>query len=260
MSQLTAIIVDDEEFARENIKLLLEDNCPDVTISGVAGTINTAKALIESQRPDVVFLDISMPSGTEGFELLESLHELNFQVVFVTAHKEYAIQAFEANAAHYLLKPIDIDSLISAVEKVKTINEAAAQDPGGYSEYSKAIQSIGDTVRGELPIRRITIHHSKGFKIIEDKSIVRLEADGNCTQLFFVDGTKYLDTRTLKIYESILSESRFCRIHKSHIVNIYEVKEYLSDEGYFAILKNSEKIPVSRSKLEHFKQRISDLT
>ena len=260
MSQLSAIIVDDEEFARENIKILLEDNCPDISIVGMAGTVNTAKALISSQRPDVVFLDISMPSGTEGFELLENLHEFKFQVVFVTAHKEYAIQAFEANAAHYLLKPIDIDALITAVSKVKSMAEVVKSDPEGYSEYSQSIQSIADTVRGQLPIRRITINHSKGFKIIEDQSIIRLEADGNCTQLFFEDGTKYLDTRTLKIYESILSESRFCRVHKSHLINIYEVKEYLSEDGYFAVLKNGERIPISRSKLDLFKERVTGLS
>ena len=257
MSQLTAIIVDDEELARENIKILLEDNCPDISIVGIAGTVNTAKALISSQRPDVVFLDISMPSGTEGFELLESLHEFKFQVVFVTAHKEYAIQAFEANAAHYLLKPIDIDALIAAVNKVKSMAEVVKSDPEGYSQ---SIQSIAETVRGELPIRRITINHSKGFKIIEDQSIIRLEADGNCTQLFFEDGTKYLDTRTLKIYESILSESRFCRVHKSHLINIYEVKEYLSEDGYFAVLKNGERIPISRSKLDLFKKQVTSLS
>ncbi|HHZ63906.1 MAG TPA: response regulator [Flavobacteriales bacterium] len=260
MSQLSAIIVDDEEFARENIKILLGDHCPDVSIVGVAGKVNTAKALISSLRPDVIFLDISMPSGTEGFELLESLQEFNFQVVFVTAHKEYAIRAFEANAAHYLLKPIDIDALIKAVEKVKSIEVAARSDPEGYSEYSKSIQSIAQTIRGELPIRRITINHSKGFKIIEDQSIIRLEADGNCTQLFFEDGTKYLDTRTLKIYESILGESRFCRVHKSHLINIYEVKEYLSEDGYFAILKNGAKIPIARAKLDQFKQQVSGLS
>ncbi|PCH97692.1 MAG: DNA-binding response regulator [Bacteroidetes bacterium] len=259
MSKLSAIIVDDEEFARENIKILLEDNCPDVDITGVAGTVNTAKALISSQRPDVVFLDISMPSGTEGFELLESLDEFNFQVVFVTAHKEYAIQAFEANAAHYLLKPIDIDALINAVEKVKSIVEVAKHDPTGYNEYTRSIQTIGDTIREIRPINRITINHSKGFKIIEDKSIIRLEADGNCTHLFFEDGTKYLDTRTLKIYESILNESMFCRIHKSHLINLYEVQEFLSEDGYFAVLKNGEKIPISRSKLDQFKRQVSNL-
>jgi len=108
---LRSIIVDDEEFARENLKILIEENCPEIQVVDMAASVKEAQALVQKVSPQVIFLDIRMPSGAEGFELLESLPAKKFQVVFVTAYKEYAIKAFNANAVHYLLKPIDIDEL-----------------------------------------------------------------------------------------------------------------------------------------------------
>ena len=117
--KLNALIVDDEELARKNLQMLLEEYCEDVEVIGQAGTIKDAKEKIETLKPDVVFLDIRMPSGSEGFDLLESIEERNFMVVFVTAFKDYALRAFNANAIHYVLKPVDIEDLQQAVEKVK---------------------------------------------------------------------------------------------------------------------------------------------
>ena len=115
---LKAIIVDDEELARKNLAMLLEEYCPQVEIIGDADNIVTAEEKITSLQPDVVFLDIRMPSGAEGFELLEKIENRNFLVVFVTAFKDYALRAFNANAIHYVLKPIDVDDLTQAMEKV----------------------------------------------------------------------------------------------------------------------------------------------
>jgi two-component system LytT family response regulator len=116
--KLRALVVDDEEFARKNLILLLEEFCPEIEVIGEASRKEQAKAIIESSKPDVVFLDIRMPSGTEGFELLEEVDEQDFLVVFVTAFKDFAIKAFNANAAYYLLKPIDIEELQKSVAKL----------------------------------------------------------------------------------------------------------------------------------------------
>ncbi|MFI5204834.1 MAG: LytR/AlgR family response regulator transcription factor [Flavobacteriales bacterium] len=256
---LKAVIVDDEEPARENLAMLLEEYCPGVQIVGKAERIEQAKKIIAETSPDVVFLDIRMPSGTEGFELLDELNDRNFMVVFVTAFKDYAIRAFNANAVHYVLKPIDIDDLQLAVDKVREQHGQLKQQPDLYVEYVDTLKSISQSLSHNTYSPRITIHHTKGIKIIDDHDILYLEADGNCTQLFFTDGTRYMDTRTLSVYENLLNPQKFYRIHKSYIVNLQYVKEYINDNGYFVLLKNNVKVPVSRSRNADFVGRLKTL-
>jgi len=254
--KLKSVIVDDEELARENLRMLLEENCPSIEIVGMADGVVSAKEMIDQTSPDVVFLDISMPSGAEGFDLLDSIEEKSFQVIFVTAHKEYAIKAFDANAVHYILKPIDIAALQYAVDKCGETRQLLNKYPDNISSYVKSLETLTATIRNRLPIERITINHSKGFKIVDDDDIVHLKADGNCTLIFFEDKSKYLDTRTLRIYEDILNPNKFCRIHKSHIINVSYLKEYSSEDGYFAVMKDNSKLPISRSRIEEFKTQV----
>lgn len=248
---LKAVVVDDELLARENLKMMLADYCPEVKVLGDAGNIAQAKEVIESIKPDVVFLDIRMPSGAEGFDLLDQIPEKKFQVVFVTAFKDYAIKAFKANAIHYVLKPIDIEDLKYAVEKVVASLKKINEDPSMWNNYLKSLEAISAEVqRGHSS--KISISHSKGIKIVEADSIVRLEADSNCTKLFFVDRTSFLDTRTLKAYEEFLNPKMFFRIHKSHIINLNHLSEYSREEGNFAVMNNGDRLPVSRAKLSEF--------
>ena len=257
--KLRAIIVDDEDLARENLKMLLDDFCPEIEVIGDAGSTTIAKELIEAQNPDVVFLDIRMPSGAEGFDLLESLNNRNFMVVFVTAFKDYAIRAFNANAVHYVLKPVDIDDLKTSVEKLIEAKKSFDEHPGSYNSYNEIISHLADSLRSNKPVNRITISHTKGLKIVEDKDIKHLEASGNCTTLYFENGTRYLDTRTLKIYENLLDTDKFFRIHKSHIVNLDYLQEYLSEDGHFAVLKDGERLPIARNRLSTFLTTIKSL-
>ncbi len=253
---MKAIIVDDELPARENLALLLQEFCPAVEVIAKAGNINDAKEKILSLNPQLVFLDIRMPSATEGFDLLENIDTKNFLVIFVTAFKDYAIKAFNANAIHYVLKPIDIDDLIAAVEKAK--EELKSRD-GNYIDYYESIKMLSSSIKNNKPVSRITIHHQKGIKIINDADIVYLEADGNCTQLQFNDGKKYLDTRTLAVYESILNPDRFFRIHKSHIINMDCLSEYLHDEGNYVVLKDGSKLNVARNRVPDFIKKLKEL-
>lgn len=249
---LRAIIVDDEENARKNLALLLDEFCPEIEIIGDAGNIEDAQNMIETSNPDVVFLDIRMPSDAEGFELLDNIKDQHFFVVFVTAFKDYAIRAFNANAAHYVLKPIDIDDLQGAVAKLVEAKTIFTADPTNFSTYFQSIRNLSDTLLRNKHSNRIAISHTKGMKIIEDDSIIHLEASGNCTMIYFKDGTRYLDTRTLKIYESILNEEKFFRTHKSHIINLGMLTDYLNEDGHFAILKGDLKIPVARNRIPSF--------
>jgi two-component system LytT family response regulator len=249
---LRAIIVDDEELARKNLIMMLETYCPEIDVIGEAGNKNEAKDIIESSQPDVVFLDIRMPSGSEGFELLEMIEERNFLVVFVTAFKDYAIKAFQANAVHYLLKPIDDEDLRIAVDKLIATKETFTNNPGNYETYFSSLQNLADRLLKNKSNNRIAISHTKGVKIIEEADLAYLEASGNCTMLYFKDGTRYLDTRTLKVYEEILDDTAFYRIHKSYIVNMHMIKEYLREDGHIIELKNNVQLPVARNRVSAF--------
>ena len=256
--KLRAIIVDDEEFARKNLMLLLQEFCPEIEVVGEASRKEQAKVIIESSKPDVVFLDIRMPSGAEGFELLEEIEYKDFLVVFVTAFKDFAIKAFNANAAYYLLKPIDIDELLVSVSKLIESKKIYSENPQNFPTYFKSLRNLSDNIIKNKPNNRIAISHTKGLKIIEDDTIVHLEANGNCTTIYFEDGSRYLDTRTLKIYENILDSSKFCRIHKSHIINLNRLTGYLHEDGHFAILKGGIHIPVARNRVSEFVKMLKD--
>jgi two-component system LytT family response regulator len=258
--KLRALVVDDEEFARKNLSMLLEEYCPDVEVIGEASRKSEAKAIIESSKPDVVFLDIRMPSGSEGFELLDELEEKDFLVVFVTAFKDYAIRAFNASAVYYLLKPIDIEELQTAVEKVKDTRRIFSEDPQNYATYYTSLKHLSDSLLRNKPNNRIAIAHTRGLKIVEDDTISHLEASGNCTTIYFKDGTRYLDTRTLKTYELILNPSKFFRVHKSHIINMELLSEYLNEDGHFAVLKGGLRIPVARNRVADFVKTLKQNT
>ncbi|MCC5924460.1 MAG: response regulator transcription factor [Crocinitomicaceae bacterium] len=253
---LRALVIDDEELARKNLIMMLETYCPEIDVIGEAENREDAKVLIESTNPDVIFLDIRMPSGAEGFQLLEEVNQRNFLVVFVTAFKDYAIKAFQANAAHYILKPIDEEELRVAVDKLLATKETFAQNPGNYDTYFTTLQNLADRLLKNKESSRIAISHTKGVKIIEESDISYLEASGNCTMLYFRDETRYLDTRTLKVYEQILNDSKFYRIHKSYIVNMSEIKEYLSEDGHILVLKSGVQLPVARNRVSHFLKTI----
>lgn len=254
--KITALIVDDEMPARENLSMLLEEYCPQVEVVGKAGNITEAREKILSLQPQVVFLDIRMPSATEGFDLLDSIPDKKFMVVFVTAFKDYAIRAFNANAVYYVLKPVDIDDLKQAVTKV---SEQIGKGENNISTYYDTIRELSDSIKQQKYSSRLTIHHLKGIKIVNDTDVVYLEADGNCTQLFFVDGSKYLDTRTLAVYEQLLNPQHFFRIHKSHIINLDFLTEYVHDDGNHVLLKNGTKLAVARNRVPDFLKKIREL-
>jgi two-component system LytT family response regulator len=256
--KLRALVVDDEEFARKNLILLLEEFCPEIEVIGEASRKEQAKAIIETSKPDVVFLDIRMPSGIEGFELLEEIEEQDFLVVFVTAFKAFAIKAFNANAAYYLMKPIDIDELRISVNKLVEAKRIFSENPSSFPAYFSAMRNLSDTIVRNKPNNRIAISHTKGLKIVEDDTITHLEASGNCTTIYFEDGTRYLDTRTLKIYENLLDPAKFFRVHKSHIINLNRLTEYLHEDGHFAVLKGGLNIPIARNRVADFVRLLKD--
>ena len=244
---LKALIVDDEKNARENLALMLEDHCPHVVVVGLAEDIDQAEVAIAKHQPDVVFLDIRMPSGSEGFELLHRIPNRQFLVVFVTAFRDFALEAFHANAIHYLLKPIDIGELIGAVNKV---GEQSLRIKGSTHEqhaYQHQLESLVANWAGAP--RRLAISHQKGIKMISTDEIIFLEAEGNYTTFHLSAGRTFIDTRTIKTYEQMLPAKQFLRTHRSYMVNLDKVDQLLRDNGNWLSMKNGDKVPVSRQRL-----------
>jgi two-component system, LytTR family, response regulator len=227
---IRTIIVDDELLARENLKLLLSDFCENVEVVGEADSVDAAIDAITELKPTLVFLDIRMPSGIEGFELLERIDTKDFVVIFVTAFKDYAIKAFNANAIHYILKPIDVEDLQNALKKVTEYFKMKKSLPLKDFNYSELLENLTLSLKNDCP-DRIAIHH--------------------CTHIYFKNSSSYLDTRTLKTYEDLLP-FYFVRIHKSHIVNINSVEEYVHTDGHRVILNDKSTAPISRGKLSEF--------
>lgn len=237
-----AVIIDDEKPARENLRLLLNEYCPRIEVIGEAWDVASGLDVIKRLAPDIIFLDIRMPSGNEGFQLLKEYGPVDFLVVFVTAFKDYAIDAFKVNAVDYLLKPIDIDELEATCERILQKLDAANES----DVYAETISRLAKHIPSDdTPL---AISHLHGIKLVPPNSILYLQAEGNCTRLFFKDNTDYLDTRTLKVYEDLLDSTRFMRVHRSYIVSLDSLTDYLKEDGHFAILRYGIRIPVSKVK------------
>jgi two-component system LytT family response regulator len=254
-SPIRALIVDDEELARENLRMMLADECPEVNVVGVADGLKPAQEQLATLRPDLLFLDIRMPSGHEGLDLLESLDEPDLLVVFVTAFKDYAVQAFHANAVDYILKPIDPDELKAAVNKAVKRQQQLRGRPGEGQRYHDELKTTARLIK-EQGGQRLAVDHAKGFKLFDPHSIVHLEADGNCTLLHFTDSSRYLDTRTLKVYEDMLDPIQFVRVHRSHLINVAHLREYLREDGHWAVMKNGARVPIARERVNDFLEAV----
>lgn len=259
MSKITAIIIDDEKLARENLQMLLEEFCSEVEVVGKGENVEQARALIAEKKPEAVFLDIRMPSGEEGLDLLDDAKLGNFQIVFVTAFKEHAIKAFNINSIHYILKPIDIDDLKEAVVKLLNYKKLFLQDNSNLETYIESLKNLSENIYYQNESSKITVAHSKGIKIIDDNNILYLEGNGNCTNIHFIDGTSFFDTRTLKVYDDILNEKKFYRIHKKYIINLTNLTDYLIDDGNYAQLQNGVKLPVARARISDFVRTLKSL-
>ena len=243
--KLTAIIVDDEESSRETLSKMLNKYCPDVQLMAKAENADEAFELIEEHKPDLVFLDVEMPHAT-GFDLLERFTKIDFNVVFTTAYDQYAINAIKFNALDYLMKPINIKELIAAVNKVlkdKSENPLA-------SDQIKSL--IGQINQAKVRNEKVGISTKAGVEFIAIEDVIRCEADGNYTKIFFHNSKPVLATGKIKTFESLLAEHKFVRVHNSHLININYLEQYIRGEGGLAIMSDGSQVPISRRKKEEF--------
>jgi two-component system LytT family response regulator len=248
---INAVIIEDEKKSRELLAKLIQKGCPEVTVAGMADSVEAGVELIRKLKPRLIFLDIEMPDGS-GFDLLKSVAEIPFEVIFTTASDRYAINAIKYSALDYLLKPIDIEELKAAVQRIN-----AKDDSLSSMENLKFL--IQNFRKSDEQYSRITLPTGNAYEIVNVKDIIRCEAEGNYTSFFLADKRKMVVTLGLKHYEDLLPPDDFFRIHNHHLVNVNHVTRVLKEDGGYAIMTDGSKIEISRRKKENFISRIHNL-
>ncbi|WP_339609834.1 LytTR family DNA-binding domain-containing protein [uncultured Roseivirga sp.] len=237
---MRCVIIDDEKNVIEIIKKLLTIHCPHVEIIGEATSCRLGELLITEKRPDLVFIDIELTDGT-GIDLIRKLNLDDLNVVFITAHNKYAIDAFELSALDFLLKPISVKALTEAVSKCERILKAGM--------LQMQMRVLLDSLKNSSsPPVKIVLSDQNSLHFVKVDDIMWCTAEGSYTRFKLIDNSEILVSKNLKTYESILNESFFSRIHHSYLVNINHIKRYDKNDGGVVIMSNNEGLPVSIRK------------
>ena len=244
---ITCIIVDDEPNNIVNLQLMLQKHCTNISVTATAMNADEGIEMINQHQPDVVFLDIQMPEKN-GFQLLRSLPQLNFEIIFVTAYDQYGIQAVKFAALDYLLKPIKIEELQQAVNKATEKSIAKKQN----LQLQNLIELLKQNSKKDE--QRIALPSAKETRFVEIQHIVRCESLNNYTTFYIDNNEKILVSKPIYEYEELTQEYGFIRCHQSHLVNRKFVKSWLKKDGDFLLLLDETQIPVSRQKKELVKR------
>jgi two-component system LytT family response regulator len=204
---------------------------------------------IQKHNPDIVFLDIQMPDGT-GFDVIRSIEDNNFEVIFITAHEEFAIKAIKFSALDYLLKPVDTAELKAALERALESIDANKE----VKQFDALQSNINPSEK-----RRLVLKTQESVHVVDLDDIIRCEADRNYTSFFLVGGKKILVSKTLKEYENLLSNHNFLRVQQSHLINIDFVDRYDKKNGGAVVMKDGSEVPLSPAKREVFFKRLENL-
>lgn len=242
--KLKTILVEDEARSREILRNYIAKYCPNIELVGEASGIDEGLDLIKNNELDLVFLDVEMPYGN-AFDLLDKVENRTFETIFVTAYDHYAVEALNNQASYYLLKPISIDDLITAVEIVADIKQKE-------TELAEAVL----TPKSEMVSGKITVPQQDGFEVLKTSEILFCKADDNYTEIHLQTG-KLLASKTLKYFEEALEEFGFSRIHKSYVVNVNSIVKYKKGKGGSVVLENDKELQVAPSRkaalLNYFK-------
>ena len=247
---IRTIIIDDESNAIDTIQNLVSQYCKYITIIDQATNIVDGKAKIVSQKPDLLLLDIAMPGGS-GFSLIESLNEINFQLVFITAYSEYAIKAFELSALHYLLKPVSYKSLLE-------VEERCLKRSLGRVTKKNQLEVLASNINNND--KKLMLQSREKFDIVELDEIVYCESSHNYTIFKTIQGKEIIVSKPLSYYEKLLDEQVFFRIHKSFIVNMKHIKSYQKGRGGLVVMSNLQKIEVSTRRKQDFLTKYKTFT
>ncbi|MFT5819068.1 MAG: two-component system LytT family response regulator [Crocinitomix sp.] len=239
---IKAIIIEDETYAREALKVNLSNLSSEVTILGESESVKDALLLCKATSPDLVFLDINLKDGT-GFDFLDRIEEINFKIIFITAYEDYVLKALRCGAVDYILKPIDSEELAEAIQKVMTITQNQTQE---------RMTVVKDQFIGKND--RIVLRMQDSFQIVDFEQLMYCKADSGYTTFFLSDGRKFVVSKPLKDFVSQLPAATFVRTHQSYLVNISFIDRY--DKTRFLFLKNGDKIAVSIRKKESIMAKI----
>jgi len=239
---MKALIVDDEENARASIRELAELCCPDILSFAEADSVQSGIIAIVNQKPDLLFLDIDLGDG-DGFDLLQEIKEKNIQVIFVTAHNQYALKALKASAIDYLLKPVKPSELIAAVGKVK-------KHLKHYQLYDQIDTLLHNLSHEDKGIQKIAIKTVDSIHLINIHHIIYCQSDGGYTTFHLINNQKVVNAKLLGEYEELLPSTIFMRIHRSYLVNLNYVVRYDKKEKQYLVTTENQSLPVSTRKRE----------
>jgi two-component system LytT family response regulator len=242
--KLKTIIIDDEQDAVDFIFSIAGEYCPGLNVIGKAYDVPEGTALITDLKPDLVFLDVEMPHGT-GFDLLANFPEKDFDVIFITAFNHYAIKAIKYSAVDYILKPININEFIEAVNKV------TAKRSENSSHGSDNIKVLLENIKSSPP-SRLAIPTSDGMEYLNPKDIIRIEADRAYSWFYISGNRKMLVSKNLKEFQDLLSDRYFFRPHNSHLINLKYVRKFVRRDGGYIEMNDGSEIPVSRNRKDLF--------
>lgn len=232
---IKTLIVDDESVAREVLHSYIDKYCPQLEIIDEADHAQSAIEKILQHKPELVFLDVEMPFGN-AFDVLEATHTQSYEVIFVTAFSQYSLQALNMSASYYILKPVSIEELMKAVEKIRL----KIEDKNSINSS----QILLDNLKQKPENQQIVLPTQSGFDVVKINEIIRLQADGNFTQIYFKDGKKQMVCRFLKHFEALLPHP-FLRIHRSHIINLQCLQSYHKGSGGVVIMNDGYEVEVS---------------
>lgn len=236
---LRTVIIDDEDHIRDSLAKLLARHCPQVMVEGTAGSVASGKKAIEELHPDLVLLDIQMQDGT-GFDLLSSLSSITFKVIFITAFDQYALQAFRFSAVDYLLKPINPELLVNAVERAGLLLQ---------NHFNIQMQAVGENLKStHRQNKKIILRTNDNIYLLDLANIICCESDNNYTMVHTTSGEKIMVSKTLKEYDDLLTGFGFYRVHKSHLINLSHIRRFEKQDGGFIMLTNDLRIPVASRK------------
>lgn len=240
---MKAVIIDDEQRAVKILGMVVTEYCQGVEVAGMANTISDGIEEIKQKKPDLIFLDIEMPDGS-GFDVLTAFPQRDFDVVFVTAYNHYALKAIKYSAADYILKPVDIEEVKNAIEKIIRRKETKDSVLPDLNELLLNIRAGA--------VRKIAVPSSDGSEFVAVDDIMYMEADRSYCNIVLADDRKMMVSKSLSNIEELLPRDIFFRIHKSFLINLNYMKKHYRTDGGYVEMTDGKKLSIARNKRDDF--------